>query len=298
MRNSFVPASHCLLCVLILARSAFRSSRHATHCNGVAPSPHDAGTGCPVREGWPCPTRPGELQQDTRRPCPPEWLGWRCRDHGMWQPNVRRAPLPHAETLPGVWRPRGTCRPGIAQQSHDHGVTRRGPRPPARDGWVPPLLKGAHEAGAHGLDASDEEVRGHATDKQRPGVLAHKGSPALRRRTAAWSVIKMRGHVLAYGAWRDRRPNLSSSSLAIRRWPQVQLSRAICRMSVCSAPGIEGRPGYGVQCQNSRNPWRRHRLNVSGCTTAKAGCQSNHCDSQTRLNRVASLARRGLTLCS
>ena len=35
-----------------------------------------------------------------------------------------------------------------------------------------------------------------------------------------------------------RRPSLSRSSLAMRRWPQVQLSRAICRISACSSPGF------------------------------------------------------------
>jgi hypothetical protein len=94
------------------------------------------------------------------------------------------------------------------------------------------------------------------------------------------------------------RPSLSRSSLAIRRWPQVRFSRAIWRMSLCNSAGIGGRPGHGVQCQNRWYPWRCHRLNVSGCTTARAGCQSNHCDSQSSVIRAACLARRGVTWCS
>jgi hypothetical protein len=89
---------------------------------------------CPMSEDRPCSTRRGSHPQDTIRPCPPGWLGRRCRD--------------------------GTCWPGA-----------------------------------------------------RPGCLG------MYLRT-------VRGET--------RRPSLSRSSLAIRRWPQVRLSRAICRMSPCN----------------------------------------------------------------
>jgi hypothetical protein len=58
--------------------------------------------------------------------------------------------------------------------------------------------------------------------------------------------------------------------LAMRRCPHVRFSCAICRMSACSSTGIGGSPGDGVPCQNRRNPWRRHRMKVSGWTTASA----------------------------
>ena len=72
-----------------------------------------------------------------------------------------------------------------------------------------------------------------------------------------------------------RRPSLSSSSLAMRSWPHVGLSWAIWRMSACNSAGIRGRPGRDFQRQNSRNPWRCQRINVAGCTMAKAWRQSN-----------------------
>jgi hypothetical protein len=87
----------------------------------------------------------------------------------------------------GQWPPRTLC----------------GPRHPARDGSVPPLLKGSHEAGYQGLDAPSEEVCGHTTDDQHAGVIAHKGPPALRWHAVAWRSIAISGHVLTDSMRRD-----------------------------------------------------------------------------------------------
>lgn len=42
----------------------------------------------------------------------------------------------------------------------------------------------------------------------------------------------------------------------------------------------------GVPCQNNRNPWHRHRMKVSGWTTASTGRHSHHQDSHIRAARV------------
>jgi hypothetical protein len=51
-----------------------------------------------------------------------------------------------------------------------------------------------------------------------------------------------------------RRPSLSRNSFAMRRWPHVRLSHAICRMSACSSAGMAGRPALECLHHNTPNP--------------------------------------------
>ena len=92
-----------------------------------------------------------------------------------------------------------------------------------------------------------------------------------------------------------RRPSFSNSSLVMRSWPHVGFSRAIWRMSARNSSGIGGRPGCDFQRQKRRNPWRCHRVKVSGVTTASVCLQSHQRLSQTRAKRVAFVGRFGLT---
>ena len=50
-----------------------------------------------------------------------------------------------------------------------------------------------------------------------------------------------------------------------------------------------------VILRESRNPFRCHRIKVSGFTTIKRCCQATSRDSVPSTNRVASSARRGFT---
>lgn len=53
--------------------------------------------------------------------------------------------------------------------------------------------------------------------------------------------------------------------------------------------------GRDFHCQRSRNPFRCQRRNVLGLTLTKSSCQANSRESRTIVNRIASVARRGLT---
>ena len=96
-----------------------------------------------------------------------------------------------------------------------------------------------------------EEAKGrrdhHAevTGDDRLGMIADKGSPALRCRTLPSASGSERfGRYLRTVRGDTRRPSLSNSSLAMRSSPQDGLSRAIRRMSACRSGGIGGRPGW------------------------------------------------------
>jgi hypothetical protein len=82
----------------------------------------------------------------------------------------------------------------------------------------------------------------------------------------------------------------------MRSSPQVGLSCAISTINFWSSAGTRGRPrGFDFHLQNSRKPLRCHRMKVSGLTKVRASRHANRPESNTRVNRVASLARRGLT---
>jgi hypothetical protein len=87
------------------------------------------------------------------------------------------------------------------------------------------------------------------------------------------------------------------SSLAIRSSPQETLSAAICRINSRRFCGRRGRPdGFDFQRQKSRNPLRCQRMNVSDLTFTSALRHGNIRPKVAIDQRVASFARRGLTL--
>jgi len=92
-----------------------------------------------------------------------------------------------------------------------------------------------------------------------------------------------------------RIPSLTSSSLAMRSWPQEGFSAAIFRMSARSSGGIGGRPGHDFNRQNKRKACRCQRINVLGVTLTSAPRQSKNRDSATNAILLAGSARRGLT---
>ena len=83
----------------------------------------------------------------------------------------------------------------------------------------------------------------------------------------------------------------------MRSSPQVGFSLAISTISFCNSAGTRGRPrGFDFHLQNSRKPFRCHRMKVSGWTIVRARRHANRRESSTRVSRLASLARRALTL--
>src|SRR5215831_19080589 len=93
-----------------------------------------------------------------------------------------------------------------------------------------------------------------------------------------------------------RIPSFSFSSLAMRSSPQVAFSAAISRISRRRSLGRRGRPmGLDFQRQNSRNPWRCQRMSVDALTFTSASRHGNMRLKVAIIQRVESLARRGLT---
>jgi hypothetical protein len=93
-----------------------------------------------------------------------------------------------------------------------------------------------------------------------------------------------------------RIPSFTSSSEAIRSSPQVRFAAAMSAINRRSSAGSGGRPpGDDFHRQHSWNPFRCHRMSVSGFTTVRTRRQSISCDRATRAMRVASSRRGGLT---
>jgi len=81
----------------------------------------------------------------------------------------------------------------------------------------------------------------------------------------------------------------------MRSSPQVGFSLAISTISFCNSAGTRGRlRGFDFHLQNSREPFRCHRMKVSGWTIVRARRHANRRESSTRVSRLASLARRAL----
>src|SRR5215468_8077975 len=94
-----------------------------------------------------------------------------------------------------------------------------------------------------------------------------------------------------------RIPSFNCNSLAMRSSPQVTFSAAICRINCRRFFGKRGLPdGFDFQRQNSRNPLRCQRMSVSAWTFTSAPRHGNMRLSIAIIQRVESLARRGLTL--
>ena len=93
-----------------------------------------------------------------------------------------------------------------------------------------------------------------------------------------------------------RIPSFSFNSLAIRSSPQIGLSAAISRINFRRSLGKRGLPvGLDFQRQNSRKPFRCHRISVSGFTFNSELPHGNVRLRVAIVHRVASSARRGLT---
>src|SRR5215467_9838513 len=82
----------------------------------------------------------------------------------------------------------------------------------------------------------------------------------------------------------------------MRSSPQVAFSAAISRIRRRRSLGRRGRPmGLDFQCQNSRNPWRCQRMSVGALSFTSASRHGNMRLRVAIIQRVESLARRGLT---
>jgi len=93
-----------------------------------------------------------------------------------------------------------------------------------------------------------------------------------------------------------RIPSFTSSSDAIRSWPHPRFAAAMSAINCRRSAGNRGRPrGLDFHRQNSRNPFRCHRMSVSGFTTVRSRRRSISRDSAASVTRVASSARRGFT---
>lgn len=93
-----------------------------------------------------------------------------------------------------------------------------------------------------------------------------------------------------------RIPSFNNSLAAIRSSPQVTLALAISAIRLWRSGGTRGRVhGLDLERQNSRKPFRCHRMKVSGLTTGRTSRQANRLESKTKVNFVAGFARRGLT---
>src|SRR5215510_4790570 len=105
MCNYFVPVLHYPLCSLPLARNATACFVMPHAATGQHLAPYNAGTGCPVSEGRPCPPVKGSTNSTY---CDRVHMGGSGGDVEVmviWRLNVRRAPLHHADTITDVWRP-------------------------------------------------------------------------------------------------------------------------------------------------------------------------------------------------
>src|SRR5262245_52848207 len=93
-----------------------------------------------------------------------------------------------------------------------------------------------------------------------------------------------------------RIPSFTKSSEAIRSSPHMRLAAAISAINRRRLAGTCGRPGgLDSHRQNSPNPFRCHRINVSGLTTVRSWRHWIKRVSPTSASRIASSARRGLT---
>src|SRR5215831_13571930 len=94
-----------------------------------------------------------------------------------------------------------------------------------------------------------------------------------------------------------RIPSFNCNSLAMRSSAHVTFSTAICRINCRRFFDKPGLPvGLDFQRQNSRNPLRCQRMSVSAWTCTRAPRHGNMRLSVAIIQRVESLARRGLTL--
>lgn len=79
----------------------------------------------------------------------------------------------------------------------------------------------------------------------------------------------------------------------MRSSPQAGLSSAISTISFWGSTGTRGRSrAFDFHLQNSGKPFRCQRIKVSGLRMVSDCGHANSPESNTRVNRAASLARR------
>jgi hypothetical protein len=124
-------------------------------------------------------------------------------------------------------------------------------------------------------------------------MIAHEGVPGLRARPAL--VPLPAGMYLRTVRGETRIPSFTSSSEAMRSSPHERFAAAMSAINRRRSADNWGRPrGNDFHRQNSRKPFRCHRMSVSGLTTLRTRRQSISRDSARSVIRVASSARRGL----
>src|SRR5262245_36425959 len=116
----------------------------------------------------------------------------------------------------------------------------------------------------------NEEVRSN----DRFGMIAHKGHPPLSRRFRTLWILR---HIPTNRAWRNLNSNLQQELIG----DSFPLPKSDCSLPSRQStsgyrPELVGRPfARDFHFQNSRNPFRCQRINVSGLTTVRTSRQSN-----------------------
>jgi hypothetical protein len=118
-------------------------------------------------------------------------------------------------------------------------------------------------------------------------MVANKCHPVLGRLLSP----RLIRHVSPHCARRNLNSIFNKSSEAIRSSPHEGLLRTIWAISCRSSWGIRGGPGRDSHFQNSRNPFRCHRIRVSGLTMISACRHSKNLASSAMVKRTASVAR-------
>ena len=121
-------------------------------------------------------------------------------------------------------------------------------------------------------------------------MVTDKCHPALGRLL----LPRLIRHASAHCARRNLNSELQQEIDAIRSSPHEGLLLTMLAISCRSSWGIRGRPARDFHFQNSRNPFRCHRIRVSGLTMVKACRHSKNVASSAMVKRTASVARLGL----
>jgi len=133
----------------------------------------------------------------------------------------------------------------------------------------------------------DEEVRGD----NRFGMIVDKGYPPL-----SWSfwTFWILGHIPTNRTRRNPNPDLQQQFIGDPFLSPRRIVRCHSTTNLRTSAGTRGRPlDRDFHFQNSRNPLRCHRINVSGLTTVKASRHSKYLERYASVKRIGSVALRG-----
>src|SRR5207249_4320946 len=133
----------------------------------------------------------------------------------------------------------------------------------------------------------DEEVRGD----NRFGMIADEGHPPL-----SWSfwTFWILGHIPTNRTRRNPNPDLQQQFIGDPFLSPRRIVRCHSTTNLRTSAGTRGRPlDRDFHFQNSRNPLRCHRINVSGLTTVKASRHSKYLERYASVKRIGSVALRG-----